>query len=81
MEEILSGYYVNAPTWFYLSVLLIIAVFFKFSRIWSIRNLDLTLLLSLAPGLLFVKSKYAGSSLGYCWLFTVSGLLLSLIHI
>jgi len=76
MEEILSGYYVNAPTWFYLSVLLIIAVFFKFSRIWSIRNLDLTLLLSLAPGLLFVKSKYSGSSLGYCWLFTVSGLLL-----
>ena len=76
MEEILSGYYVNAPTWFYLSLLLIIAVFFKFSRIWSIRNLDLILLLSLAPGLLFVKSTYSGSSLGYCWLFTVSGFLL-----
>ena len=76
MEEILSGYHVNAPTWFYLSLLLIIAVFFKFSRIWSIRNLDLILLLSLAPGLLFVKSTYSGSSLGYCWLFTVSGLLL-----
>jgi hypothetical protein len=76
MEEILSGYHVNAPTWFYLSLLLIIAVFFKFGRIWSVRNLDLTLLLSLAPGLLFVKLTYTGSTLGYCWLFAVSGLLL-----
>ncbi len=76
MEEVLSGYYVNAPTWFYLSLLLIIAVFFKFSRVWSVRNLDLMLLLSLAPGLLFVKSTYTGSTLGYCWLFAVSGLLL-----
>ena len=76
MEEILTGYKVNEPTWFYLSLLLIIAVFFKFSRFWSIRNLDLALLLSLAPGLLLVKSKYAGSTLGYCWLFAVSGLLL-----
>ena len=76
MEEILSGYHVNAPTWFYLSLLLITAVFFKFGRIWSVRNLDLVLLLSLAPGLLFVKSTYTGSTLGYCWLFAVSGLLL-----
>ena len=76
MEEILSGYSVNAPTWFYLSLLLIMAVFFKFGRIWSVRNLDLTLLLSLAPGLLFVKSTYTGTTLGYCWLFAVSGLLL-----
>jgi len=76
MEEILRGYHVNAPTWFYLSLLLIIAVFFKFSRIWSVRNLDLSLLLALSPGLLFVKSSYAGSTLGYCWLFAVSGLLL-----
>ena len=76
MEEILSGYKVNAPTWFYLSLILIIAVFFKFGRLWSVRNLDLILLLSLAPGLLFVKSSYEGSTLGYCWLFAVSGLLL-----
>ena len=76
MEEVLSGYKVNAPTWFYLSLILIIAVFFKFGRLWSVRNLDLTLLLSLAPGLLFVKSSYEGSTLGYCWLFAVSGLLL-----
>jgi len=76
MEEILRGYHVNAPTWFYLSLLLILAVFFKFGRMWSIRNLDLALLLSLAPGLLFVRSTEPGSTLGYCWLFAVSGLLL-----
>lgn len=76
MEEILSGYEVSEPTWFYLSLLLIIAVFFKFGRIWSVRNLDLILLLSLAPGILFVKSKFPGATSGYCWLFAVSGLLL-----
>ena len=64
MEEILSGYHVSAPTWFYLSLILIVAVFFKFGRLWSVRNLDLILLLSLAPGLLFVKSTSEGSTLG-----------------
>lgn len=76
MEEILRGYQVNPPTWFYLSLLLIIAVFFKFGRFWSVRNLDLILLLSLAPGLLIVNSTEPGSTLGYCWLFAVSGMLL-----
>lgn len=76
MEEILRGYHVNEATWFYLSLLLILAVFFKFGRLWSVRNLDLILLLSLAPGLLIVKSTQQGSTLGYCWLFAVSGLLL-----
>lgn len=76
MEEILRGYHVNAATWFYLSLLLIIAVFFKFGRLLSVRNLDLLLLLSLAPGLLIVRSTQPGSTLGYCWLFAISGVLL-----
>jgi len=76
MEEILSGYHVNEPTWFYLSLLLILAVFFKFGRIWSVRNLDLLLLLSLAPGLLLVRATTVGPSVGYYFLFVVSGLLL-----
>jgi hypothetical protein len=76
MEEVLRGYQVNAPTWFYLSFLLILAVFYKFGRVWSLRNFDLALLLSLAPGLLFVKANSEGSAFGYCWLFFVSGLLL-----
>jgi hypothetical protein len=76
MEEILSGYRVNEPTWFYLSLLLILAVFFKFGRFWSVRNLDLMLLLSLAPGLLLVRATSLFPSVGYCFLFAVSGLLL-----
>ncbi len=76
METILRGYDVNAPTWFYLSSLLIIAVYFRFNRLWSIRNLDLMLLLSLSPGLLFVMGQPEGSSLGYVWLFVASAALL-----
>lgn len=76
MEGLLRGYHVNEPTWFYLSLLLILAVFFKFGRIWSIRNLDLAMLLSLAPGLLLVRATSLVPSVGYCYLFVVSGLLL-----
>ncbi|MDG2381799.1 MAG: hypothetical protein P8N76_09000 [Pirellulaceae bacterium] len=55
MNEIL--YHYNRPepaTWFYLSSLLMIGLFFKFGRFWSVRNLDLILLILLAPGLLFI---------------------------
>ena len=57
MEAILQGYEVNGPTWFYLSSLLTVAVFFRFNRVWSIRNFDLFLLLCLSPGLLFVMNQ------------------------
>lgn len=42
-------------TWAYLSSLLMIALFFKFNRFWSVRNLDLFLIVLLAPGLLMVE--------------------------
>ena len=73
MEGILHGYSVNEPTWFYLSLLLIVAVFFRFNRIWSLRNLDLILLLGISPGLLLADESPA---LGYGWLFVGTGLLL-----
>jgi len=58
MNEILSHYYrVHPATWVYLSSLLSIGVFFKFNRFWSVRNLDLILLLFLAPGLLLVDER------------------------
>ncbi len=76
MEAILRGYEVNGPTWFYLSSLLIIAVFFRFNRVWSVRNFDLLLLLSLSPGLLFVNAQPADSPFGYVWLFAISGVIL-----
>jgi len=73
MDEILRGYDVNKPTWFYLSLLLIVAVYFRFGRFFSLRNLDLALLLSLAPGILLVQEGY---QIGYAWLFVASGVLL-----
>jgi hypothetical protein len=56
MSEILFQYHkVNPTTWVYLSSLLTIGLFFKFSRLLSVRNLDLIGLILLAPGLLMVE--------------------------
>ncbi|MDA0658899.1 MAG: hypothetical protein O2931_07270 [Planctomycetota bacterium] len=55
MKDFLFEYHgVQPTTWVYLSSLLMIGLFFKFGRLWSVRNLDLVLLVLLAPGLLFV---------------------------
>lgn len=55
MSEILLHYHkVHPATWVYLSSLLMIGLFFKFNRFWSVRNLDLILMILLAPGLLLV---------------------------
>lgn len=55
MSEILFHYQEIYPTtWVYVSSLMIIALFFKFNRFWSVRNLDLILVILLAPGILFV---------------------------
>lgn len=84
MNEILFQYHrVHATTWAYLASLLVIALYFKFNRVWSVRNGDLIGLISLAPPLLMVlygvehpgtdgaaRIEYAG----YIWLFVVSGL-------
>lgn len=45
---------IEPSTWAWLSSLLMIALFFKFNRFWSFRNLDLILIIMLAPGLLMV---------------------------
>jgi len=89
MRDLLTGYDVNEATWFYLSSLLIAAVFFRFGRIWSLRNVDVLLLLSLAPGLLMVEPEQLGvvlveqpdryhflQTLGATWLFGGAGLVL-----
>ncbi len=87
MSEILLRYEQVAPTtWAYLSSLLTIALYFKFSRFWSVRNLDLVILILLAPGLLLVqygmdqrfptKEALTVEHIGYIWLFAVNGCLL-----
>lgn len=59
MGEILLYYERPDPTtWVYLSSFLTIGLFFVFHRVWSVRNLDLILLILLAPGLRMVTEGY-----------------------
>lgn len=88
MSEILFGYSrPNPTTWAYLSSLLSLALFFKFGRFWTLRNLDLILIILLAPALLLIKlglerasaGEAAGGpveELGYIWLISANTLLL-----
>ncbi len=73
MDAILTGYEVSQTAWLYLSSMLIIAVFYRFRRPWSLRNFDLILLLSLSPGVLMVRSD-RGTSVGYTFLFLSTAL-------
>lgn len=74
MRDVLFEYDLNPTTWVYLSSLLLIGIFFKFNRLWSVRNLDLLGLIALAPGLLLVTHQH--EPLGYAWLFAVGGVFL-----
>ena len=76
MGEILLHYErVNPTSWAYLSSLLIIAIFFKFNRVFCMRNLDLLFLILLGPGLLCIEHAVRGQAselterFGYIWLF------------
>lgn len=74
MDQILYDYSLNATTWVYLSSLLSIAVFFKFNRVWSVRNLDLLGLIAFAPGLLLAQRAEADlQEIGFVWLFSIGG--------
>jgi hypothetical protein len=74
MPEILFEYRMNATTWVYVSSLLIIGIYFKFHRFWSVRNLDLIGLMSFAPGFLLIT--HGQQPAGYLWLFSLSGFFL-----
>jgi hypothetical protein len=82
MREILVNYEpVNPTTWGYLASLLMIALYFKFNRILSVRNWDLLTLIAFAPALLMVQygrqhSARGVEHIGYIWLFAVDGLIL-----
>lgn len=73
MDALLPSYYMNQPTWFYLSFLLIVAIYFRFMRVFSLRNLDLGLLLAASPGLLLVASESEKTQAGgHAWLFVIA---------
>jgi hypothetical protein len=89
MSDILFQYErVNPTSWAYLSSLLLLALFFKFNRVFSVRNLDLFMLISLSPGLLLVLFSYEKEGLGdaanvveiqklgFQWLFAVGAIIM-----
>src|SRR6516225_11878497 len=51
----------NGTTWFYFSFLLAVALFFKFSRVLSIRNWDVVTLFLLVPGFLLLQQAKPAS--------------------
>src|SRR5262245_59063669 len=91
MSDILFQYVkVNPTSWAYLSSLLTLALFFKFNRVFSIRNLDLFLLIFIAPGLMLVQwgvenewnerlglTPLEMQRLGFLWLFAVQALVMA----
>jgi hypothetical protein len=73
----------NATTWFYLSLMLAVGMFFKFNRFFSLRNWDILTLYLLVPGFLFLQQAYrvqpppatfmnpeaaGGATYGFVWL-------------
>jgi hypothetical protein len=85
MTDVLFRYERWDPTsWAYLASIVVIALYFKFSRVWSVRNVDLIGLILLAPPLLLIKHGMDhGASdgaakliqhIGYIWLFVLGGL-------
>lgn len=70
MQQILFEYEMNPTTWVYVSSLMIIGIYFKFHRFWSVRNLDLVGLIAFAPALLLLSHEQP--QWGYVWLFSVS---------
>lgn len=47
----------NPTTWFYFSFLLAVAIFFKFGRLFSIRNLDVISLFLLVPAIMLIQTS------------------------
>ena len=72
----------NAPTWFYFSLFLAFAIFFRFQRPFTLRNWDILALFLMAPGLLLLQeTKLSAHSadappsttIAYLWLLAASG--------
>jgi hypothetical protein len=66
---------VGPEVWLFLTLLGCLTLFFKFSRIWSVRNLDLLLLYALAPGMMLLVGHGAQQPwIAFVWLFLGSAL-------
>ena len=64
--------------WLFLSLLGCVTLFFKFSRFWSVRNLDLLLLFVLVPGMMLMVGNPSQSPLeclylAVSWVWALAG--------
>jgi hypothetical protein len=65
----------SSEVWLFLSLLGCVTIFFKFSRFWSVRNLDLLLLFALAPEIMLLVGNHLSRPwVVYAWLFLGSAL-------
>jgi len=55
--------------WLFLSLLAFVTFYFKFSRFWSVRNLDLLLVFAPAPGLMRLVAGTGEPFTAFLWLF------------
>jgi hypothetical protein len=73
--SLVSDLGLDPEVWLFLSLLGCVTLFFKFSRIWSIRNLDLLLLFVLVPGMMLIVGDQARPPWSaFIWLFLGSTL-------
>ena len=55
MSQFLFQYVpLEPPTWVFLSTLLVIGLFLMFHRFWSLRNVDILMVLAFTPGIMLV---------------------------
>ncbi|WP_435019227.1 hypothetical protein TA3x_001182 [Tundrisphaera sp. TA3] len=59
---------VGPEIWLFMTFLSCMTLFFKFSRFWSVRNLDLCLIFAMAPGMQLLVGHRSASSL---WAFVL----------
>jgi hypothetical protein len=68
----------SPEVWLFLSLLGCVTLFFKFSRFWSVRNLDLLLLFVLVPGMMLIALDQVNPPWSaFIWLFVGAGLWLA----
>jgi hypothetical protein len=69
-SSLVSNLAVGPEVWLFLTLLGCLTIFFKYSRFWSIRNLDLFLLFALTPGMMMlVGNRAAEPWIAYLFLF------------
>lgn len=80
MPTSIFQYEMLPSTWFVLSSLLLLAVFFRFNRFWSIRNFDILGLILFTPGFLYIAmaggaSYGALNDKGYIWITIIGAII------